>query len=228
MRRVFHARFGDSGSEGSAFRALVEMAGYDEEGEVLRKLLRDLHTRARTSDDPDVFLNKIEDGGELLRIEDARWYPPLVARLYRSWREGAELYAEALSLIAKPDAKKYPTCVALRDLLLAAAPDDLSGPGGAGRYFERLAAHGLDVRAGGQLSFKWPSMPSQKKEDKSPHFAAIWDAAKQAFEQDLPIALPMDAPALLDAARREQKAVRLLVQLARESDRHYQAYKDRL
>lgn len=227
MRRVFHARFGDSGSEGGAFRALVEMAGYDEEGEVLRKLLRDLHTRARTSDDPDVFLNRIEEGRELSRIEDARWYPPLVARLYRSWREGAELYAEALSLIVKPDAKKYPKCVALRDLLLAAAPDDLTGPGRAGGYFERLAAHGLDVRAARQRGFKWLDMPSQKKPDKSPHFAAIWDAAKDVFGE-VPVALPMDAPALLDAARREQKAVRLLVQLARESDRHYQAYKDRL
>lgn len=226
LRRVFHDAY-RSPESGDEFRSLVEMAGYDADGERLRTVVLALAEAAAVSDDPDRYLARLEAGDAEIVLEQLAWYRAFVALCHAEWRRAAALYADALDEgRSVTDPSRWTKHEAFLSALNSVTPQDLATPEAQQRLHQRFAAAGFLKPEAKRMVFEVPRAVTGAK--KGTAFEACVEAAKKLWASPLIAQLPFDRARLVEEEARQRSALRLLVELTRELRRHYSAWKSRL
>ncbi len=214
----------------SVFCGMVEMSGFDPEGEGLRHVVRRLHAFARTTDDPALYLDSLLARTEARAVEDLPWHAEMCRGLWGQggrWREGlwtrgVRLYRAALDLAAGAG-KKVDAHERLYRILTE-GQERLLDPVGQAELQSRLEEGGFGRKAGG-IDIDFPRAPNGA--NAIPGFQLLYGAAKRAFDEPLVRAIPWDPIRLLDEGRKVRAATGALVQLVRDVEDHYEAFKRR-
>lgn len=213
------------------FRGMVEMAGFDAEGEVLRRAVRRLHDYARTTEDPHGYLESLLRRPAARAIEDLPWHTEMRSALLGdrgrwsegAWTRGTRLYRTALDL-ASGAGKKTEKHQRLLAILEGAGSEDLLHPDGQAALATRLwNADFGPKKGGGGIGF--PVAPSGA--NQLPGFEALHKAAKEAFRNRLILAFPWIEERLLSEASVVGQATAVLVGLVRDAEALYRGFKDR-
>lgn len=223
LRRVFHERY--QGSSPAEFLQLVEMAGYDEEGERLRKVVRRLRDFARTSDDPQRFLGRLTGRQPATSLLDLPGYEEWCARTHAQITRAGSLLRAALELAQRDGIKVAADHATQIDALLGIASEELRGPVAQRQVSARLQQAGVLRDKGGRLALNVARAP--KGANAIPHYEAMRDAAKDLLATADLGALPLDPDQLLGDDARVVPSIRALGSLVQAVDDHYQAFKDR-
>ncbi|MEZ4647464.1 MAG: UvrD-helicase domain-containing protein [Candidatus Eisenbacteria bacterium] len=177
LRQTFHRWYVRDDELGAEFGRLVELAGFDEQGESLRVLVRRLHEFARTTTDPESYLDRLADTTPPETPEDIPWVAELETRLLERWSTGRALYEE---MVRELDAAGLKTKV--QHEILSALSDypehpflEGGGTGAGGRYLEALENRGRLQRKGtggkGQSPKGEGSVPPQGSPQGTPEGA---------------------------------------------------------
>lgn len=231
VRRTFHEWYRPSEKPlHVAFRGMVEMSGFDAEGEVLRRAVRRLHDYARTTEDPEGYLESLLQRPAPRAIEELPWYGEMRRRLLGdggrwsegTWTRGRRLYRLAVD-VARDAGMKTDRHEALYNILSRAEPG-LCKPEEQQVLLGQLAAGGF-VKESGTLPIAFPAAP--RGANDLPGFKALHDAAKKAFDHALIRAFPWSEEQLLAEATVGREATEVLVRLVRESGEIYGSFKAR-
>ncbi|MCC7141313.1 MAG: UvrD-helicase domain-containing protein, partial [Candidatus Eisenbacteria bacterium] len=225
LRRVFHDAY-RSPESGDEFRSLVEMAGYDADGERLRAVVLALSEAAAVSDDPDHYLARLEVGETEIVLEQLGWYRSFVELAWAEWRRAVALYADALDEgRSVTDPGRWTKHEAFLAALDSATSGDFDTPEAQERLHQRLAAAGCLKPEAKRMVFEVPRAVAGAK--KGTAFEACVEAAKKLWASPLIAQLPLDRVRLVEEEARQRSALRLLAELTRELRRHYSAWKSR-
>jgi ATP-dependent helicase/nuclease subunit A len=232
LRRTFHDWYLHRDRKlRDAFRGMVEMAGFDAEGEVLRRAVRRLHGYARTTEDPDAYLESLLRRPAAQSIGDLPWHAEMCSALLGgggrwsegAWTRGVRLYRAACDL-ASEAGKKTDSHRQLLEILESAGPEDLLHPDGQTALAARLADAGFGPKKkGGGIEF--PNAP--RGANALPGFEVLHKAAKGAFQHRLILAFPWVEDRLLSEATAVGQATAALVQLVRDTESVYRGFKER-
>ena len=232
LRRTFHDWYDHRDLKlRMTFRGMVEMAGFDAEGEVLRRAARRLHDYARTTEDPQGYLESLLRRPAARTLEDLPWHPEMCSALLGdggrwsegAWTRGVRLYRAALDL-ASGAGKKTEKHQRLLAILEGAGPRDLLHPDGQMALAARLAAAGSGPKTGGS-GIGFPVAPPGA--NQLPGFEALHKAAKDAFQHRLILAFPWVEDRLLSEALMVGQATAVLVHLVRDAEALYRGFKER-
>lgn len=232
LRRTFHDWYQHRDKKlRDAFRGMVEMAGFDAEGEVLRRAVRRLHDYARTTEDPEAYLESLLRRPAARTMADLPWHAQMCSALLGdggrwsegAWTRGVRLYRAACDLASgagkKPDKQEQ-----LLAILESAGTRDLLDPQGQASLVARLAAKGFGPKKdGGGIGF--PSAP--RGANDLPGFETLHKAAKAALQHRLVLAFPWVEDRFLAEASAVGQATAALVRLVRDSETLYRGFKDR-
>ncbi len=208
--RVFHARYerGLQKKSEEIFEQLVEMCGFDAEGEKLRGVVRDLLDRARASEAPERYLD--QHAARLAHKptcwNDLVWRLDYAARMARVWREATGLLRALVEAI--PATAKW---TAFLEAVEGIDPDSLGAPDGQRTAIARLEA-GKFVRGVDPLKIAIPTLPSGEGGRMGP----LRKLVSAAFGSPWIVEMPIDEERVL---REESEASRYafgLIDLARE------------
>lgn len=245
LRQTFHRWYLRTDRLGEEFQRLVELAGFDEDGESLRLLVRRLHEFARTTTDPRAYLDGLaspetgpgewaaaEGGGRLPDLPPAAvsgavegpvpWLEALEAEMVRRWTQGTVLYAGATQRLENAG---YEIRVQREVLgLLRDLPDHPLGDRSAFAAFRERVRSAGRLAAKGGFTLEWGRLPSGAS--KVPGAKDLHDTAKKLID---PVAtlLTLEPERLRAEEVRRQHSLQVLVRLVREMDANYEAYKRR-
>jgi ATP-dependent helicase/nuclease subunit A len=232
LRRTFHDWYlHRDQSLRATFRGMVEMAGFDAEGEVLRRAVRRLHNYARTTEDPPSYLDSLLHRPPARAIGDLPWHPAMCSALLGdggrwsegAWTRGVRLYRAALDLASGAE-KKTEKHRLLLALLEGAGPGDLLDPNGQLALAARLADAGFGPKKGGG-GIGFPVAPLGAND--LPGFEVLHKAAKESFRHRLVLAFPWIEDRLLSEASVVGHATAVLVRLVRDTEMLYRGFKER-
>jgi len=252
LRRVFHSWYRRSGlEEGRRFISLVEMAGFDAEGEVLRKIVRKIHDFSRVTPDPEAYLESLLSRPEATSLNDLPWYGEMADALFgRSsagsrpvtdraatgaasghpetgqasdalWPRALSLYRAAVDLAAPKNPEKMRRFLGV---LEAADPRDLRTPEGQASLLDALSGADI-ISEGGSLGSGFPTAARGAK--TIPGFKDLHEAARSLFRDTALARLPWSEEALLREDGKQREFLHVLVRIVREVDRLYAQYKSR-
>ncbi len=228
--------------EGREFQSLVEMAGFDASGEQLRRVIRRLYAYARTTEDPEAYLAALRDRPRAAELAELPWWDHLVARAWGAgavpidrrsaslpeegcWQRGVRLYEAAIDL-ARAAGKKTTGADALLAVLRSVTPAELATTEGRETMRGALAAAGLEGNAGLPLSFGFPRAPSGTA--NVPGFKVLHDGARASLGRDPLLSLAQrDPESLLREDAEQRRSLVVLVDLVRDLDAAYGAFKRR-
>jgi ATP-dependent helicase/nuclease subunit A len=224
LRRTFHDWYTHTdGKLRGRFESLVELAGFDEDGEGLRKIVRRLHEYARTTPDPIAYLEGLVQRPPARTVADLPWYPELLSWIEEEWNTGVALYQEAVRL-AEAAGKNTAKHARLAEALGSLHPAQLGDPEARSAALEALVASGHCTLDGGfQLSF--PRAPSGA--NAIPGFKDLHDQAKKILNGPGIRRMSADPESLLEEDRALRENLSILVQLVRQMDGYYAQYKIR-
>ena len=232
LRRTFHDWYLHRDSKlRDSFRGMVEMAGFEAEGEVLRRAVRRLHEYARTTEDPEAYLESLLRRPVARNIEELPWYAGMCRTLLGdggrwsegAWTRGVRLYRTALDL-ASDAGMKAERNRSLLDLLESVGPEALVHPDGQRSLEARLAGAGFAPKKGGR-GIGFPNAPTGA--NQLPGFELLHKAAQEALRHPLILAFPWVEEELLSEALAVSQATVAMVHLVRDTDLLYRAFKDR-
>jgi ATP-dependent helicase/nuclease subunit A len=232
LRRIFHDWYDHKDLKlRTTFRGMVEMAGFDAEGEVLRRAVRRLHDYARTTEDPQGYLESLLRRPAARTLEDLPWHAEMCSALLGdggrwsegTWTRGVRLYRAALDL-ASGAGKKTEKHQRLLAILEGAGPADLLHPDGQMALAARLTAADFGPKKGGGW-IGFPVAPSGA--NQLPGFEALHKAAKEAFQHRLILAFPWVEDRLLSEALMVGQATAVLAHLVRDAEALYRGFKER-
>ncbi len=232
LRRTFHDWYQHPDKKlRDTFCGMVEMAGFDAEGEVLRRAVRRLHNYARTTEDPQAYLDSLLHRPAARAIGDLPWHAEMCRALLGdggrwsegAWTRGVRLYRAALDL-ASDAGKKTEKHQRLLAILEGAGSGDLLHPDGQTALAARLADADFGPKKGGG-GIGFPVAPSGA--NALPGFEALHKAAKEALQHRLILAFPWVEDRLLSEASAVGQATAALVHLVRDTDELYRGFKER-
>jgi ATP-dependent helicase/nuclease subunit A len=232
LRRTFHDWYLRPDQRlRTAFRHMVEMSGFDAEGEVLRRAVRRLHDYARTTEDLQGYLESLRQHPPVRAVEDLPWYAEMRGQLLGDggrwsegvWTRGRRLYRAALD-VARDAGLKIARHEELYTILCRAEAG-LFEPGAQEALLAQLKSGGF-VKKGGKPGIGFPNAPNGAKD--LPGFETLHDAArKKAFGHPLILAFPWSEDRLLAEAAAVREATEVLVGLVRKTEEYYSGFKDR-
>ncbi|MFN8546456.1 MAG: UvrD-helicase domain-containing protein [Candidatus Eisenbacteria bacterium] len=223
LRRVFHDAY-RAKEDGRRFRSLVDMAGFDQDGEVLRKFVIALHETSVSSEDPEQFLRRLEEGAVPASAVELSWWPRFVDWIYEECRESAALLTEAYA-IAEATGGKLDPHHRVAGRLSAITRDDLATPAAQAMLISALEAEGwLQASARGK-SLDLPRAVKGAKE--LPGYAELVDTAKSIWKDPILKHLPVDEAKLLRDEETQRDSLRVLARLTRELSHRYGEWKSR-
>lgn len=232
LRRVFHEWYGRSGqAEGKRFISLVEMAGFDAEGEVLRRIVRSIYDFSRATPDPEAYLESLVSGQPASRLDELPWYGAIRGALFGErpgvaasdslWNRALSLYRAAVHMAGPVNPARMRRFLGV---LESVPTSDLMTPEGQHRLFDSLAEADL-MDTGGALADALPRAPGGA--NRIPGFKELHDAAKALFRGTALAQLPWNGEALLREDCTQREFLHVLVRMVREVDRLYMQYKSR-
>jgi ATP-dependent helicase/nuclease subunit A len=220
--RVFHARYerGLPGKGEPIFEQLVEMCGFDADGEKLRGVVRDLLARARASEEPEHYLDRhaVRLAHKPESWDDLVWRRDYARRIAGVWREAEGLLRALVEEL--PAAAKW---TAFLRAIEEVDPAGLGTPDGQRAAVARLDAGGF-VKGTDPLKIAVPSVPSGQGDRLGP----LRRMVSEAFASPWIAEMPIDEERVL---REESEASRYafgLIHLAREVGAAYDAAKSRI
>ncbi len=227
MRRVFHGWYllGDTGL-GRTFQSLLEVCGFDRQGEVLRSAVSRLNEYARATSDPDEYLDHLLLRPPAVRLADLPWYREMVAQLggeSGDWTRAVRLYRAALT-IARQGGRKVARMEEFLECCVAVSSEALAEPEEQRRAINALKTGGF-VKDEPSLHISPPDAP--RGAGSLPGFKLLHDAAKQAFLRPSIRALPWILEELVQEETDGRRYLEVLVKLVREVDEEYRHYKAR-
>ncbi|MDM7914820.1 MAG: UvrD-helicase domain-containing protein, partial [Candidatus Eisenbacteria bacterium] len=225
VTRVFEDGYrGSWGEEATeTFARLVEMCGYDEEGERLRKVVRRLLEYARASDDPARFLDQhLERMGRHGAWDDLPWREDYARRAALAWRTATGLLRMLAGRATANDPKNRPFAELAR-ALEAIDPERLGDPAGQHEALAALERAGVIARDAEGASFSI-DLPTLRR---SPELGKLRQVVKEALGNVYLAAMPLDTVELLAEEGQSAHYARALVHLTQRVHAAYEEAKGR-
>ncbi|MCA9726873.1 MAG: UvrD-helicase domain-containing protein [Candidatus Eisenbacteria bacterium] len=223
LRKTFHGWYVRDDEAGAEFRRLVELAGFTEEGEALRSIVRRLYFYSRSTADPAGYLDGLSVRHPAETLDELPWAVDFGGELATDWRDGLALYEHALEIAERDgfDTQKHRRFL---DVLGSFDPERF-GDDQAQTSFQRLLQAEALLADGGQGPFQFPKAPTGAA--KNPIFKTSHDKAKGILRGPLLGRLFDPAADLLAEDRHLIGSMRVLVDLVREMSTIYERYKER-
>lgn len=226
LRKTFHRWYARTDEAGEEFQRLVELAGFNEEGEALRSIVRRLYQFARATTDPEAYLDALVQREPATTLQGLPWFEDFVRALASDWTDALELYSHALRTADLDDLKTQPHRAFL-DCLASFDPRDFADSDRRGAFAKRMEAESRHDDSSQNL-FRFPTAPSGAV--KNSIFKACHEEAKQILSRKRNKLVPrifQQASKLIDEDRFLLSSLEVLVELVRETSQAYERYKER-